>query len=92
MGRFLGIIGQDPSVVSKSNRLHVVVFQFFVIIFGYIPLIILHRSAILLKSQTSTGQFFPFSGLEVPQEGTQNSPLHHKLKCLEVLHNNYTRI
>ena len=31
-GRLLGIIGQNPSV-SKSNRLHVVIFRFFFIKF-----------------------------------------------------------
>ena len=33
--RFLGIIGQNPSV-SKSNWLHVVIFQFFFIDLRYI--------------------------------------------------------
>jgi hypothetical protein len=26
--RFSGIIGQDPSIISQSNWLHVVIFQF----------------------------------------------------------------
>ena len=38
VGRFLGIIGQNPSVVSKSNRLHVVIFRFFLFLnLRYIP-------------------------------------------------------
>ena len=35
-GRFLGIIGQHPGL-SKSNWLHVVIFQFFFITLRYIP-------------------------------------------------------
>ena len=37
----LGILGQDPSVVSKSYRLHVMIFRFFFNTLRYIPYIIL---------------------------------------------------
>ncbi len=37
LGRFLGIIGQDPSV-SKSNRLHIVIIRLFFIELRYILL------------------------------------------------------
>ena len=53
--RFLGIIGQDPSV-SKSNWLHVVtIFQFFLIKLRNIPQILLKWWVIFLNSWTSTG-------------------------------------
>ena len=71
--RFLGIISQNPTV-SKSNRFHVVIFQFFsLIIWGIFRMIFLTWSVIFLKSWTSTsyfsnwtrssvtsGRFFPF--------------------------------
>ena len=74
-GRFWGIIGQVPSV-SKSNRLHVVIFRFFFINLRYILWIPLKWWVIFLKSWTSTdyfsnstgssvtsGRFSPFIGL-----------------------------
>ena len=48
-GRFLGIIGQDLSV-SKSNRLHVVIFRFFFINLRNIPQILLKLSEVSLRS------------------------------------------
>ena len=55
-GKFLGIVGQDPSD-PKSNQLHVDIFQFCFIHWRYILKIPLKWSIILPKSQTSTGSF-----------------------------------
>ena len=55
-GRFLGIIGQHPSV-SKSNRLHFVIFRLFFDNSRYIPQIPLKWWAILLESCTSAAYF-----------------------------------
>ena len=51
-GRFLSIIGWDPSV-CKSNRLHVGTIRFFYLNLRYIPWIPLKWSVILLKSWTA---------------------------------------
>ena len=56
LGRFLGIIGWDPSV-GKSDRWHVDNLWFFYINLRYIPYIPLKWSVILMKSWTSTGYF-----------------------------------
>ena len=55
-GKFLGIFGQDPSD-SKSNRLHVDIFQCCFIHLRYILHIPLKCLVIILKSWTSTGFF-----------------------------------
>ena len=60
-GRFLCIIGRDPSV-CKSNRLHVDILRLFYIVLRYIPWIPLKWSVILLKSWTSTGCFSNSTG------------------------------
>ena len=61
-GKFLGILGQDPSV-SKSNQLHVDIFHFYFIhsrhVLLYGPL---QRSITIPKSPTSTG-YFSHSGV-----------------------------
>ena len=49
-GRFLGIIGQNPSV-SKSNRLYVVIFRFFFIDLRNISRITVKRSVNHLEFQ-----------------------------------------
>ena len=64
LGRFLGIIGWDPSV-CKSNRLHVDILRFSYINLRYIPQIPLKCSVILLKSWTSTGYFSNSTGSSV---------------------------
>ena len=60
-GKFLGIVGQDPSD-SKSSRLRVDIFQFFFIHLRYNLCILLKWSVILLKSPTSTGYFSNSTG------------------------------
>ena len=60
-GRFLGIIGWDPSV-CKSNRLHVHILGFSIIELRYIPYIILKLLVIFLQSWTSTGYFSNSTG------------------------------
>lgn len=55
-GRFSGMIGQNPRV-SRSNRLHVVIFWDFFIDLKYILYIPLNLSVISLKFCTSTGYF-----------------------------------
>ncbi len=61
LGRFLGIIGWDPSV-CKSNRLHVHILRFSFIRLGYILYISLKWSVIFLQSSTSTGYFSNSTG------------------------------
>ena len=56
LGRFLGIIGWDPSV-CKSDLLHVDILWIFFIILGYILWILLEWSVIFLQFWTSTGYF-----------------------------------
>ena len=55
-GKFLGIVGQDPSD-SQSNRVHVDILWFCFIHLRYILYIPLKWLVILLKSLTSTGYF-----------------------------------
>ena len=57
LGKFLGIVGQDPSD-SESNRFTVHIFWFCFIHLRYILQIPLKWSVILWKSWTSTGQLF----------------------------------
>ena len=60
-GRFLGIIGQDPSV-CKSDRLHVDILRFSFTKLGYILWITLKWSVILLQSGASIGYFSKSTG------------------------------
>jgi hypothetical protein len=82
-GRFLGIIGWDPSV-CKSNRLHVDILWFIYIKLRYIPL---KWSVILLKSWTSTGYFSNSTGSSVTNCRFSpitdvNNPIYHPIcKC-----------
>jgi hypothetical protein len=64
LGRFLGIIGWDPSV-CKSNRWHVDIHRFFLIKLGYILQIPLKWSVIFLLSWTSTSYFSNSTGSSV---------------------------
>ena len=64
IGRFLDIIGWDPSV-CKSNRLHVDILRFFYINLRYIPQIPLKWSVILLNTWTSTGYFSNSTGSSI---------------------------
>jgi hypothetical protein len=63
-GRFLGIIGWDPSV-CKSNRLHTDIIRFSLIKLGYLLLIPLKWSVIILQSWTSTGYISNSTGSSV---------------------------
>ena len=60
-GRFLGIIGGDPSV-CKSNRLHVDILQFSFIRVGHFPWIRLKRSVVFPQLWTSTSYFSNSTG------------------------------
>ena len=60
-GRFLGIIGGDPSI-CKSNRLHVGILRFCLYKLGYILWIPLKWSVLFLQFWTSTGYFSNSTG------------------------------
>ena len=60
-GRFLGIIGWDPSV-CKSNRLYVDILRFSFIKWRYFLQIPLKWSIIFMQSWTSTGYFSNSTG------------------------------
>jgi hypothetical protein len=75
-GRFLGTIGQDPSV-SKANQLHVVILRFFCSNLEYIPQIPLNWAVILLKCSTSTGYSANSTGSSVTTTVVSFSPSLH---------------
>ena len=57
-GRYLGIIAQNPSV-SKSNRLHVVIFRIFFSKLRYIPKILMDCFPGILNFQSVISQSQP---------------------------------
>ena len=77
-GKFLGIVGQDPSDFT-SNRLHVDIFRFLFIHLRHVLLIPLNWSAIFLESRTSTGYFLNSTGSSVTNRQFSSSPgMSHK--------------
>ena len=95
LGRFLSIIGWDPSV-GKSNRLHVDILWFSFIKLGYIPYIPLKWSVIFLESWSSTGSFSNSIGSSVtncrfsPIIGDYHSRLNSQPNWVGDLYNHLT--
>ena len=89
-GRFLGIIGWDPSV-SKSNWLHLDIFRFFFIHLRFILWNPLSRWVVFLKFWISPGYLLNSTGSCVTTVGSPRSLIHHLLIWWQQIDDSYSK-